>query len=517
MKGWMVALAAIALALGGCDDKGSAPAPAAAAKKAADKRASETTAKPGVADPHKAVKAAAAMAEGAAAAAPLEGPGPHEGFDLKAIHAKLQGTWLIGGSAFSRIPHIWDVKGDLLTIVDGTGQSSEHTFRLLAPCHMVTADGGGSRTWHKFVFDGDTLYSGLGNAGLKQGDTTVGCMAAGAYVLKGGTCTKWTKKAFAKAGTNPWESEPGECGYEADGKTFFGDDTHSKRKTYGKERLDVVGAVLLTKQMAGNKAVKAESLEAAMTAQKAKIDAKEALNHPPKDLVYKDWKLPKVEAAAFEKGKTLWATGVDREGKWRTSAMRYSGLNDAEHKLYSAGDRWAPAAFIADYAEPKDLAKGAPLMVASGFLDYGRFVESKDTKVSVAKLAGNGAKPRDYETLRSAALTPGEWQLGSPAACKEGDTWQGCTIVAAVGEAVFVNTREAVESKPKADVKLVDIGTIHKQGAKVLAQPRSGMGTLAFEPATVTEVHEGGAAYTVKTDAGKVFTQSFHLVMSPQS
>ncbi len=173
-----------ALVLLGCGDKGAAPKAPKEGSKPAKVKAGEgdKAAKPEALDPYAAAKAAKAakanLEESGTAKKPevakkkiaieLEGPGPHQGFDLKAIHAKLQGTWLIGGSAFSSIPHIWHIEGSSLTIVDGKGRRSQNTFRLLAPCHMETADGGGSRTWHDFVFDGDTLYSGLGNAGLSR-------------------------------------------------------------------------------------------------------------------------------------------------------------------------------------------------------------------------------------------------------------------------------------------------------------------------------------------------------------
>jgi hypothetical protein len=160
---------------------------------------------------------------------PPKGDGPHQGYDLGAIRDKLQGTWMVGSTAFNSVPQIWHLQGDELVTYDTKGEKSEHTLQLLAPCYAKVGDKGrSSATYVHFVFDGDTLYQGLGNSGLKDGDRTIGCMSAAVFVLEGGKCTMWRKKPFAKEGSM-WETDPGgECRLEGD--VFIADDSNSKRR-----------------------------------------------------------------------------------------------------------------------------------------------------------------------------------------------------------------------------------------------------------------------------------------------
>ncbi|MBW2453895.1 MAG: hypothetical protein JRI68_05275 [Deltaproteobacteria bacterium] len=186
-------------------------------------------------------------------------PGPHGGADLAGIRAKLQGTWLVGSAAFPASRTIWHVEGDQLTIIRGD-KEQQTTMKLVAPCHLITTverPGGSSSTFHNFVFDGDKLYSGLGNAGIKLGDTTVACFSAGIYVLDGDQCVRWS----SKFGPDNFQPSEAKCGLSAaDPKVFEATDTSSAEPTYGTEKMDVHGKVLLTAQMRGNLTEKVATL-----------------------------------------------------------------------------------------------------------------------------------------------------------------------------------------------------------------------------------------------------------------
>ena len=219
-------------------------------------------------------------ASGSAAAAPTPGPskfsyppagpGPHEGFDFVALHQKLQGSWLAGGGL---IPDVWSLDHDTLLSINAEGARTSSTLRLLAPCYYVHGRAEGDfGVYSVFAFDGDTLYLGLGSAGVVQGSKTVACVSSGVYVLDASGCTRWTRKAFAKPG-DEWDKEVGDCKYSDDKATFLVDDSKSSRPLYGIETLKVKGNVLLTDQMANNKAERFPSLEAAIAKHQSLIDA----------------------------------------------------------------------------------------------------------------------------------------------------------------------------------------------------------------------------------------------------
>jgi len=186
-------------------------------------------------------------------------PGPHGGADLAAIQAKLQGTWLVGGRSFGASRSIWHIEGDQVTIVRGD-KEEKATVKVVAPCHLVTtvtSPKGSSNTFHNFVFDGDELYSGLGNAGTKVGDKTVACFSGGIYVLDGDDCVRWS----SSFDPDHWQPGKAECGLAADDpKVFEATDTSTDKPTYGTEKMNVHGDVMMTAQMRGNRAEKVASL-----------------------------------------------------------------------------------------------------------------------------------------------------------------------------------------------------------------------------------------------------------------
>jgi hypothetical protein len=492
------ALMALALAFAGCDkekrEREAEPTGSAGAEKTAP-------------DPGTAGKAS-----GAAGFEAPRGEGPHEGFDLAALHRKLQGTWMVGGTAFSSIPRIWHLDESDLVIVDGEGKRSEHTLRLLAPCYAAVAEkGGGSTVFSTFVFDGDTLYQGLGNAGVRQGERVVACMAAGIYELADDACTKWTRKPFASPGQPAWEKEPGECGFAEDGKVFFGDDTSSKRKIYGREQLEVIeGDALMTRQMAGNRAEKVASLEEALARQQAVRDEREEAKKTPEDLPFAGWGLAPADAS-YARGDRVWAAAVSRDGKWTFNVLRFEKAEGDVLTLKQTSDLWAPSAFTRAAADPEELSGGAPVMAAAGALvSYGRFVRGGDGKAVYAHLSGPNVREREVDAARIAAVP--ELGLGTPVAYRDGDRWRAGEAVHVQDERVLVLTRDGVQPIARADLRAID-GKPLRKGARVLALPSSGVAPLRFEPGRVGKVLEGGAAYEIETDDGKRFVQSWARVM----
>lgn len=186
------------------------------------------------------------------------GGGPFAGFDLDAIKAKLEGAWVLGGSSLGK-KEAWKVSGTDVTVYDG---KSEKTYQmsLVAPCYgkLTREEGGGTTsTYFTFAFDGDTLYKGLGQAGMKKGDTIVACMSGQIFTLHDGVCKKHKESMFG----DKLKSSDAECSLE--GKVF-----KAKTRT-GESELEIEGAVLLNQQMEKNQAVKTADFAEA----KAKLDA----------------------------------------------------------------------------------------------------------------------------------------------------------------------------------------------------------------------------------------------------
>lgn len=492
----LAALTALALALAACDKKEEQGEAADPAKEQAASKASP--------EPDR--------ARGEAGFEAPAGEGPHQGFDLAALHSKLQGTWIVGGAALSSIPRIWHVAGNDLVIVDAEGKRSEHTIRLLAPCQAAVAEKQGSSTvFSHFVFDGDTLYQGLGNAGVRQGERVVACLSAGIYELADGSCTKWTRKPFAGPGQPMWEHEPGECGWDEGGEVFFGDDTRSKRKLYGREQLEVIeGDALMTRQMAGNRTEKVASLEEALARQQAVLAEREDAKKTPGDLPFAAWDLPPADAS-YAPGDRVWAAAVSRDGKWTFNVLRFEKADGDVITLRQMTDLWAPTAFIRAAAAPEQLAAGAPVMAASGALvSYGRFVRAGDGKAVYVHLSGRKVREREIDAERIAGVP--DLGLGTPLAYKDGERWRAGEAVHVHDGEVHVLTRDGVRPFTRDELRPID-GKPLRKGASVLALPPSGVAPLAFEPGKVGAVLEGGVAYEIETDAGKSFVQGWARVM----
>jgi hypothetical protein len=433
---------------------------------------------------------------------PPAGKGPHEGFD------------------FAGIPHIWHVTGDSVITYNGQGERGEHTLQILAPCFGKLADNGGSSaTYVNFVFDGDTLYRGLGSSGVVQGDTTIGCVSSGVYVFDGSACTAWTKKSFPGKGEPMFETTDGTCGYESDGSVFFADDSAAKRSIYGKQKLEVrVGDALMTKQMQGNKSVKMESLDAAIAKQKEALDAKEALTRPPETLEFSSWGLPEVEVALTERQR-VWAVALDRKGEWRFAGYRFKSMADGVLWLRGMTDRFAPTAFMKLASEPSDFKVGQPIVYRTGIMLWGQVEAISGDEITIRYWSASSIAKKTAKAEMFLPVGGGDYSFASPVMWQVDGEWDEGIVVYDGGEQVYVmaasGSKVRVVPMAKGELGLISGTKAHKKGAKVLVKQFSGMSPLRWLPGKVTKVHGKGAAYEVKTDSGKIYTQTWAYVTKP--
>jgi hypothetical protein len=223
----MTSMLTAALTLAGCDKKDSS------AQSGSQKNDGDST--------------AAKAAEVKADAHPQD-DGPFAAFDLPGVTKKWQGAWLLDGGRKA-----WEVSADKVTVFDGNTDKTLE-FDVQAPCQVAVterSDGGSSSTIHKFAFDADTLYAGLGNSGVKKGDAVVACISNKVYTLQDGKCLAWKESMFDKG---KWESSDATC--TLSGETFEVEGT----------TLEVVGDALVDTQMKGNRAERQDSLDAAKSA-----------------------------------------------------------------------------------------------------------------------------------------------------------------------------------------------------------------------------------------------------------
>jgi hypothetical protein len=182
---------------------------------------------------------------------PAKDDGPFAAFDLAGVKKKWQGAWVVdrGHSA-------WHVDGEKVTKFDGNSEKTLD-FEVQAPCQVAAverSESGSSSTIHKFAFDGDTLYAGLGNSGVKKGDAIVACVSNKVYTLQDGKCLSWKQSMFDDG---KWESSEATCTLsDGDPQTFEVEGT----------TLEVVGEALVDAQMKGNQTERKGSLDEAKAA-----------------------------------------------------------------------------------------------------------------------------------------------------------------------------------------------------------------------------------------------------------
>jgi hypothetical protein len=187
-----------------------------------------------------------------APAAPAGPPAPWA-YDPAAIQAKLQGAWVVRDQGYLGSREAWEIKGDQVKMWDAK-QNTEKTatLKIEAPCQFTvetkTKDGTEGTTTH-FAFDGDTLHMGLGDAGVKTGDTIVACMSNGVFVQDAKGCKFYTSM-FDK-----WEAKDGTC-------AVAGDKFKASNKTFSYDgEMDVHGNVLGDDQLWKNTPVKVASYD----------------------------------------------------------------------------------------------------------------------------------------------------------------------------------------------------------------------------------------------------------------
>lgn len=227
-------LVAAALVVAGCDKKDAEPSaeptsapeePAAAAEPAPP----EPKAEP---ESHPAVVADSPLAT----------------YGLAGIADKLQGAWVLGGSSLG-MTAAWKVDGAALTEWEGGDADRALTLEILAPCYLRSKDeAAGSSVYKTFAFDGDTLYAGLGSAGVLTDEGAVVCAGGTIYELAGDTCTAWNER-FGR-----WEKTEATCSLEDGAFTVDG------------RELTVTGQALVDQQMKQNAAEKHADFEAAKAA-----------------------------------------------------------------------------------------------------------------------------------------------------------------------------------------------------------------------------------------------------------
>jgi hypothetical protein len=212
---------------------------------------------PGAGSPKSIDEAPTGSPSKAAAASPFAEFG-----DNDAILKKWQGAWVIETGALGHY-EAWEVKGNQVTSFDGKAEKTRE-LSILAPCEgkvmEKSAGGGSSGSSITFVFDGDKLYTGMGDAGLKQGDKYLACGSGQIFVYDGKSCLAH-QEMFGR-----WEKpEATEC--KLDGGKLT-----TKRTGMGdmKSTFLVEGNVLYSEQMKGNKVEKATSFADA----KAKLEAR---------------------------------------------------------------------------------------------------------------------------------------------------------------------------------------------------------------------------------------------------
>lgn len=437
---------------------------------------------------------------------PPPGPGPHEGFDLAALHARLQGVWLVRG--WIEIPDALVVEGDKLDRRDNSVPGrSVSTFQLLSPCSYAgTTWRGSAKYTGRFVFDGDTLYVTelRGGAGLVQGDRTIACVKDAVYVFEGGACTRWRRRAAG------WKQERATCGYTDDGAKFRIEDRSSKTERGEDWVLSVHGSVLRGWQMDLFKAEKVADLATAQARRaQARARARE-LSKVPAELPFRAWRIPApTPAPRFEVNTLAWAAAVTRGGHWEFRVFRVKSADDDVVWLQGhEEDAFAPPAFVRISGVTKDTARGAPALLGlEDRISYGRFVRLDGKRPVVRFLAANGVEERTAYTDTLVVLAPKAWEIGAPIAYKRGAAWLAGRLAYATDAEAYVVTGDKLDKLAKADVRVIDVARRWEPGQRVWAA-RPGGAPSAFVEGTIAAVHADGLYYTIEA-AGGAFDQDF--------
>ncbi len=169
---------------------------------------------------------------------------------------KWQGAWVLETGSLGHY-EAWEVKGTKVTSWDGKAEKIRE-LQIDSPCAgqvIEKSTGGGSSSDHMtFVFEGDKLHVGMGDAGIKKGAKILACGSGKIFVFDGKTCTAH-ENMFGR-----WESTATEC--KLDGDKFT-----AKRPGMGDmtSNFAIAGDLLMSDQMKGNKVEKVASFAEAKT------------------------------------------------------------------------------------------------------------------------------------------------------------------------------------------------------------------------------------------------------------
>ena len=174
--------------------------------------------------------------------------------DASVVLGKLQGSWLVRGFGSSGSVTAWRLEHGELTVFDpSTKEEKKDKLELWSPCEAHLESGAGGT----IVVDGDDIYLGLGDGGVKRGNTVIACMGSGTvYATPKGCATYYLH--FGSV-----EVIPTRCSYP-DGRfvTVEGgtDHRHSSLRFWGNDHL------LLSDQLAESRLEKQPSWDAAKAA-----------------------------------------------------------------------------------------------------------------------------------------------------------------------------------------------------------------------------------------------------------
>ena len=180
---------------------------------------------------------------------PEKKSGPFAEFDLDSVKNRLQGAWVIRGQA-------WEISGDQVKIFDGKEEKTR-ILEIVAPCKIGLTnktERGTSTDFLKYTTDGEKVYVGMGDAGIRRGDKIVACGFNAVLVHSGDKCT-----AFKEDFRGGWKEEPGECKIEKKGE----DETFIFKAGMARGGLTIAGDALFSGQMKGNVAEKFASYDEA--------------------------------------------------------------------------------------------------------------------------------------------------------------------------------------------------------------------------------------------------------------
>lgn len=145
-----------------------------------------------------------------AAEKPAEAPAEPAGhpvwgaYDIAAELARLDGTWQVRTQVGGRTADTWKVEGGLVTITkpDGTTEAA----KLVMPMPgQLGVKSGNSTSYYAYARDGESLWIGLGDGGVKVGDRYLVAADRGMVAFDGAACAFHKKKMSFGGGATEFE------------------------------------------------------------------------------------------------------------------------------------------------------------------------------------------------------------------------------------------------------------------------------------------------------------------------